>query len=725
MEQMIGKTQDLIIENENLRLVVGGDCVTKSLMHKPSGQECLVAGEGIALFSVTQERPFNNEVKLAHPNKRTTFQANRVRREGDKLIVGFEITPFEAVVAVKETPLYIGFSLADFIVHPADYAGLVMSPPPVAELRLLQLPVRNRENFGEWLNVSWDSKVAVNVLATSPYARIDSERRRGYRVMSADAVRDIKLKGTGAALIVSATDGLLDVIDKVEEDYGLPRGVESRRSDMINVSAYWSSNITPDNVDEHLKYAKMGGFRCMLLYYPAIFKESGGYAHLGDYDYRPEYPNGRAGLIKMLDKIKAEGITPGFHILHSHIGRLSRYVTPVADHRLNVTKRFTLAKALSKDDTVVFVEQNPEGTVMADRCRVLMFGGELIAYEAYTTEPPYSFTGCKRGEDATIVESHPLGLVGGILDVSEFGGTSVYLDQNSSLQNEVADKIADAYNAGFRFVYFDGSEGTNAPFEFHVPNAQYRVYKKFSPAPLFTEGAAKAHFSWHFLSGGNAFDIFQPEEFKEKIREFPAEEAPRMQRDFTRLNFGWWGFWALRTQPDMFEYGTSQAAAWDCPVTMMEKIEAFRVHPRTDDILEVMKRWEDVRAKKWLTQEQKLALQNVAQEHILLINENKDYELVPYDRITGAAGGSQDALAFIFERMGERFVVYWHATGSGSLELPLDAKDVTLQKELGGEPVPFSAGKGTITIPVGGRCYLRSSLAKEKLIAAFENAKLR
>ncbi|NLO35870.1 MAG: hypothetical protein GX112_05890 [Clostridiaceae bacterium] len=721
---MMDKGQELILENDQLRLVVGADCLAKSLVHKPTGEECLVAGEEIALFSVTQERPFNNEVKLAHPNKRTTFQANRLRREGDQLIVGFEITPFEAVIAVREAPEYIAFNLTDFIVHPADYGGLVMSPPPVAELRLLQLPVRNRDHFGEWLNVSWDSQVAVNVLATSPYARIESERRKGYRVMSADAVRDIKLKGTGAALLTCATDRLLDAIAQVEADFDLPRGVESRRSDLINASAYWSSHVNPTNVDEHIAYATKGGFRLMLLYYPAIFQEIGGYALNGNYDYRPEYPNGQADLEQMLDKIKAAGIIPGLHFLHTHIGLKSRYVTPKADHRLNVTRRFTLAKPLGQDDAVICVEQNPEGTVMADRCRVIKFGGELITYEAYTTEPPYCFTGCARGAYATTVVSHPLGLVGGILDVSEYGGTSAYLDQHSSLQDEIADKLAGAYNAGFRFIYFDGSEGTNPPFEFHVPHAQYRVLKKLEKAPLFTEGAAKAHFSWHFLSGGNAFDIFQPEVFKEKIREFPAEEAPRMRRDFTRLNFGWWGFWSLRTQPDMFEYGTSRAAAWDCPVTVMEKMEAFKTHPRTDVILEVMRRWEDVRAQKWLTPEQKLALQDLDQEHILLVNENGAYELVPYDPIGGAAGGNGDLRAFVFERQDARYVVFWHATGSGTLALPLAPGDVTLQQELGGAALPVTDENGGVAIPVTDRCYLKSHLSQAQLIAAFENARL-
>ena len=68
-------------------------------------------------------------------------------------------------------------------------------------------------------------------------------------------------------------------------------------------------------------------------------------------------------------------------------------------------------------------------------------------------------------------------------------------------------------------AYFDGSEGTNEPFEYHIPNAQLRVYKKLKPEPLFSECAAKSHFSWHMMSGGNAFDVFPCDTFKELILE--------------------------------------------------------------------------------------------------------------------------------------------------------------------------------------------------------------
>jgi len=720
---------NVIIENDQIRLVIGNDGIAQSMIFKPTGDECLLLNQDIPVFTATQERPYNNEVKLAHPNKRTTYPADTIYREGNNLIVGFETIPYEAVISVEEGPDYITFSLVDFIVEEEDY-NVKITPPPTSELCLLQLPVRNRKHFGEWLNVSWDDKLAVNILATDQYARIDSEKRKGYRIMRADAVKDIKLKGVTAALIVCETDKLLDHIAKMEEEYNLPHGAESRRNEMINRSYYWSAEVNPQNLDQHLKYAKMGGFRCMLLYYPS-FIDSRGYRKLGDYEWNLSlYPNGKEDLAKMLNTIENNGITPGFHFLHSHIGRDSRYVTPVPDHRLNLLRYFTLAEPMGRSDTEIFVEQNPQGTTIADGCRVLKIGTELISYEGYTTSPPYKFTGCVRGIDETTINSQPRGYIFGLLDVSEFGATSVYIDENTSLQDEIAEKLADIYDAGFKFLYFDGSEGVNAPFWFNVASAQYKVYSRLEPEPLFAEGAAKTHFSWHMLSGGNAFDVFRPEILKESIRRFPAEEAPRMEEDFTRINFGWLGYWlpdenTVGTQPDMLEYVTSRAAAWDCPVSVHVNLQRFDAHPRTPDNLEVLRRWEEVRVQNWLTDEQKKMLQNLHQEHILLLNENKEFELLPYDQISDVAGGSRDVRAFIFERNDDLYVVYWHISGEKNLSLNLNAANVKLCENPGEEENISSSGENSVTVPVSNRRYLIfSDLSRDEVVSAFQNAKI-
>ena len=719
---------DIVIENEQVKLVIGKDGIAKSLLYKPTSEECLIEGKNISISSITQNRPYNNEIKLAYPNKEMTFQANSVRREGDKLIVGYELIPYEAVISLKVTSQYLGFSLEDFIVEDTDY-HIDISEPPVSEMWFLQLPVRNRTHFGHWLNVIWDDQLAVNVLGTDHYARIDSEEGEGYHILRAGVSAEVKLRGVGAALITCSTDNLLDNIAGVEEDYNLPHGVKSRRHEKYSFSYYFSSSVNPNNVEQHLKYAKMGGFRAFLVYYPSFIK-SNGYRKLGNYDWLlSEYPNGKDDLRSMLNRIENAGMIPGFHFLHTHIGRESRYVTPVPDHRLNLLNKFTLAAPLGMNDTTIYVEQNPRDITMADKMRVLKIGTELISYKNYTTSRPYKFTGCTRGVDRTTVNSQPTGYMFGLLDISEFGGRSVYLDQNTSMQEEIVEKLADIYQAGFKFVYFDGSEGVNPPFWFNVSGAQWKVYKELKPEPLFAEGAAKTHFSWHMLSRGNAFDVFKPEYLKEAIRKFPAEEAPRMKEDFTRVNFGWLGYWVpdentIGTQPDMFEYVSSRAAAWDCPVSIQSSLERFDAHPRTPDNLEVLRRWEEVRVQKWLTEKQKQMLQNLEQEHILLLNEQKEFELLPYDQIMDVANGSKEVRAFIFERDNDLYVVYWHISDSKKLELPLAPEKITLLESLGHEiPVPSDQNLESVVLPVGKRRFIKTSnLTKDQIVNAFNNA---
>lgn len=724
--------EDIIIENEQFKLVIRPDGTSKSLVFKPTGEECLVSGENIPIFSVTQARPYHNEIKLSHPNKEMTFEADSVRREGDSLIVGFELVPYEAIISIKETPEYLSFRFEDYIVEPGDYQWyLRITPPPATELCFIKLPVKNRKHFGEWLNVSWDNDISVNLLGTDAYARIDADKRNGYRIMRADAVKEIKPKGVEAALIVCRTDELLDKIARIEEDYHLPNGVRSRRDSRMKLSYYWSADAHPGNIQQHLKYAKMGGFRNFLFYYTS-FIESQGWRLLGDYEWdKSVCPNGKNDLSEMLNSVEAEGIIPGVQFLHTFIGLDSRYVTPVPDHRLNLLRHYTLAAPLSKNDSIIYIEQNPEGTTMADGCRMLKLGTELISFREYTTVPPYRFIGCQRGVEETTVNSQPEGYIFGLLDVCEYGARSVYLDQNSDLQDEIAVKLANIYNAGFKFIYFDGSEGVNSPFWYHVPNAQYRIYKLLEPEPMFAEGAAKTHFSWHMLTGGNAFDVFPPESVKEEIRRWPAEEAPRMRDDFTRINFGWLGYRApdentIGTQPDMLEYATSRAAGWDCPVSLNANLERFEAHPRTPDNLEVLRRWEEVRIQKWLTVEQKEILRDLEQEHILLLDEQNEFELVPYDQIAEVANGSREIRAFSFQRKGDFYVVFWHISENKKLELPIYPENITLLESIGME-VSFqtSQNNSNITVPVGNRRFLKiPNVKKEELINAFRNGRL-
>ena len=635
---------DLCIENQRFCLTVGEDATVRSLVVKATGEECIPQGERIPLFSVTQDRPFNNEVKLIHPNKRTTYPANALRRDGDRLIVGFVTAPYEAAVDMKITDSYVGFKLADFLVDKEDYDYLKMEVPPVASFRVVQLPVKNRKNFGDWLNASWDEKSAIGVVGTSPYADIDHEERSCFRVLTADLVRGQKLKEASAAVVVAnGREDFLDCMDALEEDFDLPRGVKSRRSDAINAFIYHvEGEASPRTVDKHIEWAKRGGFKYMTFNTDDFVKSMESWGLNGDYDWNDKFPNGAEDLKKMLAKVKATGIHPGLHFFHTHIGLKSRYVTPVADPRLHKTRLFTLAKPMSATGDVYELEvfEPTEGTTMFEPCRVLQFGGELFSYESYTKEAPYRFLGVKRGAWKTRNVEHFRGEIGGILDISEFGTPlSCYLDQNTDLQEEVSAKIAAIYNCGFEYAYFDGSEGVNAPFNFHVSNAQYRQWKMFEHKPLFSEGAAKTHFDWHILTGANAFDCFGPKVFKRNLVKFPVAQAPLSWQDMTRVNFGWWKFCAAGrpdwwdknstgTKPDHWQFACSQCLAWDCAATVLVSVADVESDPdNAAACFEVMRMWEDARVRKLITRDQKLMLRDVSREYHIVQDGKGGYDL--------------------------------------------------------------------------------------------------
>ncbi|MCK4346946.1 MAG: hypothetical protein KAX05_16810 [Bacteroidales bacterium] len=84
---IISTSAQIIIENAQARLVIGNNGQALSLIHKSTGQECLVQGTETNVFSLTQNRPYDNELQLAFPAKPKTFLPDSVYRVDDDLIV--------------------------------------------------------------------------------------------------------------------------------------------------------------------------------------------------------------------------------------------------------------------------------------------------------------------------------------------------------------------------------------------------------------------------------------------------------------------------------------------------------------------------------------------------------------------------------------------------------------------------------------------------------------
>ena len=91
----------IVLENPEMRLVIGANGAARSLIHKASGQQCLAEGVDVAMFNLTQYRPYLNEVQLAYPAKVTHFSSDRVRREGDNLVMDLPVSVPDAVLGAK------------------------------------------------------------------------------------------------------------------------------------------------------------------------------------------------------------------------------------------------------------------------------------------------------------------------------------------------------------------------------------------------------------------------------------------------------------------------------------------------------------------------------------------------------------------------------------------------------------------------------------------------
>ena len=359
---------------------------------------------------------------------------------------------------------------------------------------------------------------------------------------------------------------------------------------------------------------------------------------------------------------------------------------------------------------------------------MLKMGTEIISYEKYTTTPPYQFLYCKRGALNTTPEKQKKGAMLGLLDI-DFWPIFVRFNQNTDIQEEVAERVANIVDeCGFRFIYYDGAEDVNRPYWYNVTKAQLAVFDALKTKSIFAEGAQKSHFGWHILTRGNAFDTFRPEDTKIATRKYPIEAIKMISNDFSSIDFGWINYdvpgdETIGSQPDMFEYITSRAAAWNSIISLAGNLNNLKNHPRTDDNLEVIRRWEEVRATDYLTEEQKESLKNEMQEHILLIDEKGDFELRPYEQIVDVAGGNKNVRAFIFERNNKTWIVYWHISGEGSLALSVNSDKMSLFEELGKE-IPFNKNNGNITIPVGDRRYIQFDLSHKEVIDFFSKASL-
>jgi len=728
---------EIAFETRHLRLAVGDDGTVESLRAKRSGAEYLAQPGPLAVaYRGGRSEPSSREAYVVTEAPvyvgGESFPATAASRRGDRLVVRFDGANLTATYRVTTRPDYLAFELVG------------LEGGPVDRIDLVHISVQRLPHLGPWINVASDDAFGVCLCAGNVETNAGMNPGDEHVRMRAIAEREVALEGAVAVLFgydrrpgedfLDPKSQFLDVMEIVERDFGLPAGAKHRRLPIQRCSYFWGSP-TPDDVDQYVDHAKRSGLRVVVLSYTTFSTGAGHFA------WNAAYPSGMADLKAVADTIRAAGLKAGLHLHYCKAHKRDAYVTPVPDRRFHKVRAFTLASPLAEGAATIAVEENPEGCTLDDGRRILQIGNELIAYANYTTEPPFRFTGCERGHLNTTPAAYPSGHAIDLLDVDTWD-VFIRFDQDTDIQDEVAERIADLCRrtGPYEFIYFDGAEDVHAPYWYHVPRAQYRVYRRIEPAPTACEAAVNMHFSWHMNTRSNAYDSFR--DAKVFCRRVPFRSAPMRRPDFTRINFGWLGGFSL--EPDVLEYVFSRGAAWDCPASIHVRLRDFAASPRADDCCRVMKVWEDARIEGKLTDAQRAMLRTLDpahykylpcvvqrahlsdvsvagegltpaqlekllapdQEHHLFVNEQGEYELVAIDEVAGLADGRLKAYTFErASRPGVAYVLLWSTGDDVTLRLPVAGDRLTAARPFG-SPWPVRAEAGHATVRIGARTYL-------------------
>lgn len=711
-----------IVETESLRIELSESGFVSKVLLSPC--RCIRAFDGnqkVPVATITQYRPYPNELQLSRHTAPTVFLPTRLEVINSSTIA-LQFSQLSVTVTVKVIARrgYAVFALDGIQAPIARTAEEV-----VDELAFLNIPISGVAARGDWLNTVQVGDFLVGLLGLSPETFVNTQRGEDKDLLGARAMRVSGLEGAAAVFAATKSEAL-DSIASIERDFDLPSGVASRRSDLYRHSYVGVYDVNPANVDDYVAYVERMGLKLAAIYYRSFAVSA------GHFDWNEFYPNGIEDLAYVVDKFRDAGIRVGLHFHYTKVDKGDRYVTPVPDPRLNSTRTFTLSRSIAESDRNIYVEQNPQGLTLNPDRALLRIGNELITYSGYSEARPYQFYVAERGALGTLGSAHPGHARLEKLDVDTWP-LFIRVDQATSLQEEIAERIAAIYNRiGFDFAYFDGAEDVARPYWYNVAKAQLEVYERLSPRPVFSEGAAKAHFSWHILSRSNAFDLFRPEENKKKIAALPVAEAKALELDFSRNNFGWIGAFVPRegsagTQPSDVEYAVSRAAGWNSPfsitlnLTTKSRFASFHQLPRRSDIFDIIEKWEYVRVNGLLEEAEIDALQDAGQEHILLDYPDGRFKVAQYERLTGSHADPRTPHSYHFQVNGERYLVYWHPTGEGQVRLPEPLSALELCQDFFTVCEPVAPEGDALVLPVGDRRFLKlNSVDKASVQRVFE-----
>lgn len=429
--------------------------------------------------------------------------------------------------------------------------------------------------------------------------------------------------------------------------------------------------VSETNVDDWINLAKSMGMNQIDFHGGSSFR-------FGDCRPNPAiYPNGRASLKSVIDKLHAAGIKAGLHTYAFFMDKTCPWVAPKPDPRLGRDATFTLAEDLPETAKAVPVNESTEKmstvTGFFERNSVtLMVDEELITYSGVSKTPPCSFTNCTRGAYGTTASSHAKGAR--VQHLTECFGYFAP-DGDSTLLTEIAAQTADTFNeCGFDMMYLDALDGEDvlggAENGWHYGSAFVWELSKRLKKPALIEMSTFHHHLWYVRSRIGAMDF--PTRSQKRFIDIHchgledhihAKGDTKAARMFMPHELGWWAVHTAgniqveRTFPDDIEYLMCKCLATNTGFALIGiNPQTIKNVPAFAGLAPVFKNYEDLRHAGYFPESVRSKLAEPGAEFTLDKDAAGKWQLNPIEyakhRVTGA--DNSDAQWTINNKMGKQ-----------------------------------------------------------------------
>jgi len=442
--------------------------------------------------------------------------------------------------------------------------------------------------------------------------------------LRASCAKRFGMEGAKVAVIACPADQLRDVMKEVVTAADeLPRsnigGPWAMDADISRGSYLFDfGSITEKTVDVWIELAKSLGLN-------QIDFHTGHSLRFGDCKPNPDlFPNGRASVKAVIDKLHAAGISAGLHTYAFFMARNTPWITPVPDSRLGKDATFTLAQDIAADAADVPVVETTEKMSVITGFFVrnsvtLQIDDELITYSEISKQAPFAFTKCARGAWGTKSAPHAKGAK--VHHIKECFGLFAP-DADSTLLAEIAACTADTFNeCGFDMIYLDALDGEDilggsenswhygSKFVFEIAN---RLKK-----PALFEMSTFHHHLWYVRTRMGAWD--HPTRAHKRFIDEHCDANRKGAGMFLPMNLGWWAvqtwgkgnatFQSEPTYPDDIEYLLGKCLGNDMGLALMGvNPDSLKSVPAYQRLAPIFRQYEELRRGKYFPESVKKRL---------------------------------------------------------------------------------------------------------------------